>query len=134
MWLWVGNLVDAMVGWLLDGAARGERMPDGAAVVGLVLAAVGAATLAVLAVRASRRVVEPEPEPGLGGRPWWATKATDGDTELQRRPGYRGQRRASRHHVVPAHPARPEPVTELIPRIADDPDATIAIPTRDGGR
>jgi hypothetical protein len=129
MWLWVGDLVDALVGWLLDGAARGEQMPAGATAAGLCLAVAGAGTLLVLGVRAWRRRGDVEAEPAQVGKPWWATKAVDADPKPVRASAGHGYRRPARSHVVPAHPARPEPVTELIPRVADDPDATIAIPT-----
>lgn len=113
--------------------AAGEVPPGWLVLLGLTLFGSAVAVLTWLVVgwweRRSQGRNQPEPESLLVEDGWLAE---DGPEV----PGYRyrGQRRAPRNHVVPAHPLRAvEPVTQVIPRVSDEPDATIAIPKTYGG-
>lgn len=110
--------------------ARGEMPPAWMVVAGLLLFGLGAGILAAWIVRAVyRRRAErnrPEPPSLLVDDGWLAEEGPEAPDR------YRGKRRAPRSHVVPAHPE--VAATQVIPRIADDVDATAVIPTQRGVR
>ncbi|HEU5107558.1 MAG TPA: hypothetical protein VFT95_03195 [Micromonosporaceae bacterium] len=123
------DLADWTVARLIDARLKGDDMPGWAPLLGIVFIVAAAVTLTWLAVRALERRVEERNLPTLGSlldaRPWLAEEGV----EVPAR--YRGRRRA---RVVPAHPLRAvEPVTQVIPRVSDEPDATITIPKTYGG-